>query len=196
MEQTKIDKIKAHWYSHPSWNAERPLLKEFLAEPPLMLARAVFAMSGDRLELPYWRFQNDAKMHALYMAGRDVYDPADVAADYASAVLEVSKRIITNEGQFDRVMQISVDKLLNSNLPVVTAEVLARRFGLDGKPRTYAETGAELNFNAGEISRLESDGLKLLRHPSRSGVIGSYLQERRRVFLKYLYESGIMTEDL
>lgn len=195
MERTEISEIRNKWYTHPAWMTERPLIQEFLTTPPVMLVRAVFAMPGSDLRLPYWNFSEDAKSHALYMVRRGVNGTDEIASDYANKMLKTSRDIISDNGQLQIRVQSYVDGLLNSDLPIATSAVLAKRFGLDGISRTYAATGAELGFGLVEISTLEANGLKLLRHPSRSKAMAGYLQERRLVFLKYLYESGIMKED-
>ncbi len=194
MTTANIEQIQGHWYASEIWREEEGYVKELLRIPPITFTKAVFATPGQKL--PYWNMPEDAKRHAIYSVRKGVEGVYRIASDYRETVLANSRETIMDGHEYDQMVRRLLDGLLNSDLPVMTEKFIRSRFGLDDKPRTYLEAGAEFNLTAKQANTLETKALRLLRHPSRSKIIDRYLQERRRVFLKYLYESGIMTEDL
>ena len=57
-------------------------------------------------------------------------------------------------------------------------KVLRLRYGIDdGKPRTLEEVGKEFNVTRERIRQIEAKALRKLRHPSRSEVLRSFLDD-------------------
>ncbi|WP_196425315.1 sigma factor-like helix-turn-helix DNA-binding protein [Amycolatopsis camponoti] len=56
------------------------------------------------------------------------------------------------------------------------AELVTLRYGLrDGAPRSRAETAALLGLSAAQVTRLEEEAFRLMRHPSRSQHLRDYV---------------------
>lgn len=96
------------------------------------------------------------------------------------------KRILVGEGTDEEVeakyeekypkgLKDEIDEVLGT-LTSRERKVLRLRFGLDdGRRRTQAEVGQEIDRSAGRAAQIEKKALQKLRHPSRSRVLRDFL---------------------
>ena len=81
----------------------------------------------------------------------------------------------------DAASMLLLKEQLNDVLKTLTlreAKVLSLRFGLeDGHPRTLEEVGSEFGVTRERIRQIEAKALRKLRHPSRSEVLRSFLDD-------------------
>ena len=57
--------------------------------------------------------------------------------------------------------------------------VLRALFGLDGEPKSRAETGREVGLSTERIRQIEAQALRMLRHPSRSEPLSELITRRK-----------------
>ena len=97
----------------------------------------------------------------------------------------------TKLGEFipDENMQAPLDQAINSGLKeairgILTtltpreAKVLRMRFGIDmNTDHTLEEVGKQFDVTRERIRQIEAKALRKLRHPSRSGQIGGFMED-------------------
>ncbi|MBI4177360.1 MAG: hypothetical protein HY516_03245 [Candidatus Aenigmarchaeota archaeon] len=183
MPKVSIDLVTNHFEGPESpWTVEQQLVDDLFKKPSLRLTAAIFGIYP-HTELPYWDFKADARRHAIrcVQSGTDERDA--IAGDYDRNLWAPSKEIILDNGEYDAIVNELIDGLPFGPSKVSYAHVIRKRYGFEGKPTNPKALSNEFQLTTGRIRDLEGKALRILRHPSRSNEIKSYLEERRWVFV-------------
>ncbi|MBI4167799.1 MAG: hypothetical protein HY515_02480 [Candidatus Aenigmarchaeota archaeon] len=172
-------------YEEGPWPEEEKLVKIFFQMPLVRLTSVIF---GDSDRLPYWDFTADAKRHALKGAREGVTESDVIVDDYKTRIWEPTKSTILGEGEYALLIEEAIRSLPKKfDQRVQYEQIMRKRFGFDGKPQGIPSIAKEFDLAKERVRRLEGRAFSILRHPSRSDAIKSYLEQKRWEFIGYLH---------